>query len=51
MEFDPPVGIVANARSHGTEGELVVEPDDVDGALERSLGSEDSFVVDALVED
>jgi benzoylformate decarboxylase len=51
MDFDPPVDIVANARSHGAEGELVAEPDDVDGALERALETDGPFVVDALIED
>jgi benzoylformate decarboxylase len=51
MDFDPPVDIVANAKSHGADAELVSDPADVDGALERALGSEDPFVVDVLIED
>jgi len=51
MDFDPPVDIVANAKSHGAEGEFVSESDEIDAALSRSLDTDGPFVVDVLIKD
>ncbi len=51
MDFEPPVDLVANARSHGAEAELVETPEEIAPAVERSLENEGATVLDVLVHD
>ncbi|MCL7416575.1 MAG: thiamine pyrophosphate-binding protein [Halalkalicoccus sp.] len=51
MDFDPPVDLVANARSHGAAAELVETPDGIAPAVEDAFGSEGPTVLDVLVHD
>ena len=51
MDFDPPVDLVANARSHGVRGELVETPDAIAPTLEEALEREGTDVLDVLVHD
>ncbi|KYH27385.1 benzoylformate decarboxylase [Halalkalicoccus paucihalophilus] len=51
MDFEPPVDLVANAKSHGADAELVERPDEIVPTVERALGSERPTVLDVLVHD
>jgi benzoylformate decarboxylase len=45
------VDLVANAKSHGADAELVERPDEIVPTVERALGSERPTVLDVLVHD
>lgn len=51
MDFEPPVDLVANARSHGAEAELVETPDEIVPAVELASETEGPTVLDVLVHD
>ncbi len=51
MDFEPPVDLVANAKSHGADAELVETPDEIGPAVERALESDGPTVLDVLVHD
>lgn len=51
MDFEPPVDLVANARSHGAEAELVETPGEIGPAAERAVEGEGPTVLDVLVHD
>ena len=51
MDFEPPVDIPANARSHGAAAELLTEPDELESALDAALATPGPTVLDVLVRD
>jgi benzoylformate decarboxylase len=51
MDFEPPVDIVANARSHGAEAAFVESPDEVDDELKRAIDGDGPHVVDVRIND
>ncbi len=51
MDLDPPVDIVANAKSHGADAELVETPEEISPAVEEAFESEGPTVLDVLVHD
>ena len=51
MDFEPPVDIVANARSHGVRAERVETPDEIESTLADALDREGTDVLDVLVHD
>ncbi|MFC5969793.1 thiamine pyrophosphate-binding protein [Halomarina salina] len=51
MDFDPPVDIPANARSHGASAGQAETPDELEGAIEEALSTPGPYVLDVLVHD
>lgn len=51
MDFDPPIDIVANAKSHGAHGELVDNPNRIETAIQAALSRPGPDVLDVLVHD
>ena len=51
MDFDPPVDMPANARSHGADAGSAETLDELDGAIEEALSTAGPYVLDALVHD
>jgi benzoylformate decarboxylase len=51
MDFEPPVDIVANARSHGAEATFIESPDEVDDELKRAIELDGPYVVDVRIND
>jgi benzoylformate decarboxylase len=51
MDFDPPVDLVQNARSHGATAKLVETPIDIEPALQEALDQHGPTVLDVLVHD
>lgn len=51
MDFEPPVDLVANAKSHGADAELVETPEEIAPAVEEAFASEGPTVLDILVHD
>ncbi|MFD1512606.1 thiamine pyrophosphate-binding protein [Halomarina rubra] len=51
MDFDPPVDIPANARSHGAQAGQVERPEELPGAIEEAFSTPGPYVLDVLVHD
>ncbi|MEM4782151.1 MAG: thiamine pyrophosphate-binding protein [Halalkalicoccus sp.] len=51
MDFEPPVDLVANARSHGADAELVETPEGIAPAVKRAVERDGPTVLDVLVRD
>ena len=51
MDFDPPVDIPANARSHGAKAGSAETPDELEGAIDEALSTPGPYVLDVLVHD
>jgi benzoylformate decarboxylase len=51
MDFEPPVDIVANAKSHGAEAVLAETRGEIGPTVEEAVATEGPVVVDALVHD
>jgi benzoylformate decarboxylase len=51
VDFDPPVDLPANARSHGARGRLVEDPDAIEAAVREALDRPGPDVLDVLVHD
>lgn len=51
IEFDPPVDLVRNAKSHGVRAELVETPEEIGPALSGVLDREGTDMLDVLVHD
>lgn len=51
MDFEPPVDLVANAKSHGADAELVETPEEIAPAVKEAFGNEGPTVLDVLVHD
>jgi len=51
MDFDPGVDLVANAASHGADGALVAERDELETTLSDAIDADGPTVVDVLVQD
>lgn len=51
MDFEPPVDLVANAKSHGADAELVETPEEIGPAVEEAFENEGPTVLDILVHD
>lgn len=51
MDFEPPVDIPTNAKSHGAEGELVDDPSSIEDAVDRAVSSSGPVVLDVLTHD
>lgn len=51
MDFDPPVDIPANARSHGASAGRVETPDDLEDGIEEALSTPGPYVLDVHVHD
>lgn len=51
MDFEPPVDLVANAKSHGADAELIETPEEIGPAVERAFENAGPTVLDILVHD
>lgn len=51
MDFEPPVDIPTNAKSHGAAGELVDDPSVIKDAVARAVAADGPVVLDVLTHD